>query len=85
MIDTDNIQVDINPGYTMMKRQKNGLYLSEEEIEILKMYDIDYLNTRSLADLIYLIEEAYEDCDDDILANLLDVLAERNYYENTNK
>lgn len=85
MIDTNNIQIDINPDYTMMKKQKNGLYLSEEEIEILKMYDIDYLNTKSLADLIYYVEEAYDETNDDVLANLLDVLSERNYYQNTNK
>jgi hypothetical protein len=81
----DNIEVDINPEYTMMKPQPNGLYLSQEQIDILKEYNIDYLSCKSLSDLIYKVEIAYDETDDDVLYNLLDVLSERDYYENYNK
>ena len=85
MIDLRKLDVDINPDYTMMKKLKNGLYLSQEQIDILNNYNIDYLSFNNLSDLILEITEVYEDTDDDILSNLLDVLEERNYYENFKK
>ena len=39
----------------------------------------------SLSELIYELEIIEEDSDDDLLSNLLDVLSERNYYENYKK
>lgn len=84
-MDLNNLEVEINPDYTMMKRQKNGLYLSNEQIDILNNYNIDYLSCTSLSDLIYVLDQIYDETNDDIVANLLDVLSERNYYENYNK
>lgn len=81
----DNLEVEINPDYTMMKKLKNGLYLSQEQIDILDAYNIDYLKYSSLSDLILEIEDVFEECEDDVLNNLLDVLSERNYYENYKK
>lgn len=84
-MDLSKIEVEINPDYTMMKKLSNGLYLSQEQVDILKSYNINYLNCSSLNDLIYEVEIAFEETNDDILSNLLDVLSERNYYENYNK
>ena len=81
----DNIDVEINPDYTMMKTLPNGLMLSEEQIDILKEYNIDYLSCKSLNELIYKIENVYNETNDDVLNNLLDILSERDYYENFNK
>ena len=81
----DNIEVEINPEYTMTKTLPNGLSLSQEQIDILKDYNIDYLNCKSLNELIYKVEAVYDETNDDILNNLLDVLSERDYYENYNK
>lgn len=81
----DNIEVDINPDYTMMKKVNKNLYLSQEQMDILEEFNIDYRCFNNLSDLIYSIEEAYESTGEDILDNLLDVLSERNYYENYNK
>jgi hypothetical protein len=81
----DNIQVEINPDYTMMKTLPNGLMLSQEQIDILKEYNIDYLSCKSLNELIYKVETIYDETNDDVLNNLLDVLSERDYYENYNK
>ncbi len=81
----DNIEVDINPSYTMMKTLPNGLMLSEEQMDILKEYNIDYLSCKSLNELIYKVETIYDETEDDVLSNLLDILSERDYYENYNK
>lgn len=84
-MDLKNIEVEINPEYTMMKRIKNGLYLSQEQIDILNQYNIDYMKYNSLSDLILEIDSIYDETNDDILLNLLDVLSERDYYENFKK
>ena len=42
-MDTSKIEVEINPDYTMMKKVKDNLYLSQEQIDILKEYNIDYM------------------------------------------
>ena len=81
----DNIDIEINPDYTMMKKVNDNLYLSEEQMEILKSYNIDYMKFSSLKDLIHELMEEIEENDDDVLENLLDVLSERDYYENYNK
>ena len=81
----DNIDVEINPDYTMMKKVNGNLYLSEEQMEILKSYNIDYMKFSCLKDLIHELMEEIEENDDDVLENLLDVLSERDYYENYNK
>ena len=81
----DNIDIDINPSYTMMKTLPNGLSLSQEQMDILDEYNIDYLSCKSLNELIYKIEHVYDETDDDVLNNLLDILSERDYYENYNK
>lgn len=80
----DDIDVEINPDYTMMKKVNGNLYLSEEQMEILKSYNIDYMKFSSLKDLIHELMEEIEE-NDDVLENLLDVLSERDYYENYNK
>lgn len=76
---------DINYETKMHTKRENGLLLSDEQINILKKYDIDYLKYSNMSSLIYEIEEIlnieyYEDLD-----NLSIELAEFNYYQNTNK
>ena len=64
----------------------NNLYLTNNQIDILKRYNIDYKTSNSLRDLMIKIEDIldYED-DYEELVILLDNLSERNYYENTHK
>lgn len=80
-----NVDIEVNPEYTMMKKVNDNLYLSMEQMEILKNYNIDYTKYSSLKELIYELLELREECDDDVIENLLDVLSERDYYENYNK
>lgn len=82
-MDTDYI--DINPEYTLSRHIKNNIYLSLEQIEILEDYQIDYRKCQNLRELIRKIEEVYNETNDDILYNILDILEERNYYQNFNK
>lgn len=81
----DKIEVEINPDYTMMKRVKDNLYLSQEQIDILKEFNLDYMKYNNLKELILDLEELYETSGDDVINNLLDILSERDYYENYNK
>lgn len=81
----EDIDVEINPDYTMMKKVNGNLYLSEEQMEILRSYNIDYMKFNNLKDLIHELMEEMEENDDDVLENLLDILSERDYYENYNK
>lgn len=69
----------------MHKKIKDNLFLSKEEIDILDRFNIEYINMSSLSELIYELEIIEKDSDDDLLSNLLDVLSERNYYENYKK
>lgn len=63
-----------------------NLYLTNNQIDILKRYNIDYEISNSLRDLMIKIEDIL-DYEEDIpeLEDLLDKLSERNYYEFTNK
>lgn len=72
-----------------LKLRKNGLLLSDDQIEILKRHNINYENYNNLSSLIFKIEEYIEE-----VGNYMDItdidelskqLSEQNYYQNTNK
>lgn len=66
----------------------NGVSLTNYEIEVLNRYNIDYKNCSSLKDILCLIEEIfnYDDIDDyEELDSVSASIAERDYYQNTNK
>lgn len=74
---------------TTLKTRKNGLLLSDEQIEVLKRHNINYENYNNLSSLIFKIEEYIEE-----VGNYMDItdidelskqLSEQNYYQNTNK
>ncbi len=67
----DNIEVDINPDYTMMKKVKDKLYLSQEQMDILKEFNIDYMQYNNLRELILALEELYETSGDEAINNLI--------------
>jgi len=71
----------------MLKARKNGLLLTDNQVNTLGRYNIDVSNCKSMEELIYKINDAsrgYED-DYDELEYLAEQLQERNYYENTHK
>ena len=70
---------------SFLKRRENGLMLSDNDIDILKRNDINYLEFSSLEALIFKIQECLEEAEDDELESLNMKLGEYNYYNYTNK
>ena len=70
---------------SFLKRRKNGLMLSDEDIEILKRNGINYLEFNTLEALIFKIEEVLDEEENDELEELNIKLGEYNYYYYTNK
>ena len=68
-----------------LKVRKNNILLSDEDIEILKRNNINYLDYSNLSELIFAISEALNEIEDVELDNLSIKLGEYNYYNYTNK
>lgn len=85
-LDINKLTSDIYDDKSMIKMRENGIYLSDNQIEVLKRYDIDYKKYSSLNSLIFEIEEIlnYETNARD-LEEISLRLSELNYYNNTNK
>lgn len=84
-----DLGITLNIEKTELKQRKNGIMLSDEQIEILKMHNINHENYSELNSLIFAIEEYINE-----VGNYMDItdidevskqLAEQNYYNNTNK
>lgn len=85
-LDIDSITKDVYNDKSMIKMRGNGIYLSDNQIEVLKRYDIDYKKYISLNSLIFEIEEILnEKVDASDLEEVSSRLSELNYYNNTNK
>ena len=80
-----NIEEDFNK--RSLKQRKNGIYLSDEQINILEKYNINYLNYNNINELIFYIEDylnnSYMELED--LESVSEALSYFNYYNNTNK
>ena len=71
---------------TKLNKIKNNIYLSNEQIEILKRNEIDYLKFNNMSELIFEIEDLLNSgYDSEELEDLSAKLQEINYYNNTNK
>ena len=90
-IDTliDTLGINLNIENETLKKRKNGLLLSDNQIEVLKRHNINYEKYNNLSSLIFAIEdyilevENYMDITD--IDEISKQLAEQNYYNNTNK
>ena len=84
--DINNIINSYDFNKILKKTRSNGMFLSDEEVEILEKYNIQYLNFSSISELIIEIEAILnEERDLEDLEWLSSNLAEYNYYNNTNK
>ena len=66
----------------------NGLVLTNNEIDVLNKYNIKYNSCSSLKEVLMLIDEKfiYEEVDNpDELDSVSASIAERDYYQNSNK
>ena len=66
----------------------NGLMLTNGEMSILKRFGINYLKCNSLKEILYQIDVVLKEDEDehrDELDLVASSIAERDYYQNTNK
>lgn len=85
-ININELVKEVYSDKSMLKMRKNGIYLSDNDIEVLSRYDINYNNYSSLSSLLFEIEQVLnESYSADDLEELSKSLAELNYYNNTNK
>lgn len=85
-LDIEKLVKDVYEDKSFIKNRGNGIYLSDNNIEVLKRYDIDYSKYSSLNNLIFDIEEILNyEVDIDDLDEVSRKLSELNYYNNTNK
>lgn len=72
-----------------LKQVKRNIYLNNREMQILKMYDIDFQNCVDMNDLLFKIDnvlnDLYDNSDIEDLEWVSSSISERNYYMNTNK
>ena len=69
----------------MHKEIKKGIFLSEYQIEVLDRNHINPYDCGSINDLMYLIDEVLDECDDEELDMVYREISEFNYYSNVNK
>ena len=85
----NDLGIELNIDNKTIKTRKNGLLLTDEQIEILKNHNINYEQYTTLSSLIFKIEEyitevqGYMDITD--IDEVSKQLSEQNYYNNTNK
>lgn len=85
----NDLGLELNIDNKTLKTRKNGLLLTDEQIQILKNHNINYEQYTNLSSLIFKIEEyitevqGYMDITD--IDEVSKQLSEQNYYNNTNK
>ena len=84
-VSVDSLIKELNLESDYLKRRSNGLYLSDNQIEVLRKYDINYEKYTNLNSLIFEIEEILNEQELEDLEEVSSKLAELNYYNNTNK
>lgn len=86
-LDINKLVSNLNLEDNFMHDVGNGIYLSNNQIEILKRNDIDYKKYSNLSSLIFEIESQINDDYevDEELDSLLASLSEINYYKNIKK
>lgn len=67
------------------KTRENGLFLSDNQVELLNASHIDWKSCSSIKELIFKIDDALDEEEDEILNELASQLAEQEYYQNTKK
>lgn len=85
-VNVNDLTKEILNDKSMLKQRGNGIYLSDNDIEVLDKYNINYKSYASLNSLIFDIEQILnEDTDLNDLDEISRKLSELNYYNNTNK
>ena len=78
---------DIVSNENKFLEKHNNIYITPEQINVLKKYNFDINNSKNYSALIYDIEDylndSYDELDD--LEWVSETLSENNYYNNVNK
>ena len=77
--------IDLEDYSKYFHKKIGNLYLSQAEMNILKINEIDYEKYNNIKLLIYEIEEVLESNYSEELEWVLNELSEFDYYNNTNK
>ncbi len=77
--------IGINFDKNMHTKRENNMYLSDNQIEILRKYNINYSDYNNIEELIYKIESILNQDYNEELDRISSELSEYNYYNNTNK
>lgn len=87
-VSIEDLVTKINPRDNRIQNCGNNIYLSNQQIDILKSYGFIYENYSNVKSLIFALEEYlnnnFEE-DNQELENIASQLAEFDYYYNTNK
>ena len=84
-LDIEKLVKDVYEDKSFIKNRGNGIYLSDNDIEVLKRYDIDYKKYGNLNELIFDIESLLDEEDDEELEDICSKLSEIYYYNYVNK
>lgn len=86
-LDVDKLIDKLDISSSFITYRNNDIFLSRNQINVLTRNQIDYKKYSNLSSLIFEIEEAINSgaIVDEELDNLLENLAEFNYYKNTKK
>ena len=68
-----------------LHKSYNGIFLTDEEVSVLKLYGFDINKYSDIKELMFDLEEYLNDEMQDDLEQVLLSLAEFNYYNNTTK
>ena len=83
-----NLDLELNKTFHNNKLVKinNNVFLTNYEIDILKLYNIEYLQASNYQEILFLIEEELETNSDAYELEQIELsIAERHYYQNTHK
>ena len=84
-IEINDLLNEVNCQDNFLQKANDNLDLTGYQISVLKRLQIDYEHAGSLKELIYLIEEALDETEDEELEIIAKEIAERDYYENSRK
>ncbi len=87
--DIDKLVSDMDFVSSSFVTCNNGLMLTNKEVEVLRRYKIDYESCIDLKEVLRKIDEVFSETEDAFDLEDLDsvslTIAERDYYQNTNK
>ena len=85
--DIDSLVGEMDFVSNQLVEVKKDVYLTNREIDVLNQYKIPYQQCQSLKEILFEIEDVMQDMDivDEELDLVSGSIAERDYYQNTNK